>query len=125
MKKVSAQRMQKLLASSARLLKQAAVALEEKDKLIEQFRQKEAAASIYDQMQEKNISPPWASSENEAVQQLLRMPPEKRAAVQMAVDMAAPQHPFAQLDLQKDTSGDGRNVRGDSAFEQYILGNFS
>jgi len=126
MDKLSAQKMQRLAAQSAQLLKQAADELEEKDRVIEQYRQKEAAAGVYTAMQEKNISPPWAASEGDAVQHLMEMPPEKQAAVRMAVEMAAPQHPFAQLDSQQDdmVEGSGR-VKGASSFEQFVYGNIS
>ena len=124
MNKVSAQKVQQLLAQASQMVKQAAVEIAERDLIIEQYRSKESASKIANAMRDKNIVPSWALTEDDAVGHIMSMAPEKRAAVQAAVDMAAPQDPFAHLDVSRDSDHpEGGRVKGASAFEQFVFGN--
>jgi hypothetical protein len=120
---VSAQKLQQLLVHASEMVKSASVALAEKDQLIEEYRRRDEASKIASAMKEKNIVPTWALSDDDAVGHIMQMDSEKIAAVKMAVDMAAPQDPFAHLDNSRGDEGMSGHTKGASVFEQFIMGN--
>lgn len=123
MEKLSAQQVRVLLAHSADMLEKQAKVIVELTAQNEAYRRRAEAEKIASDLQEKNLSPAWGASEEEVVQKILKLPPEKLAAVRMAVDFAAPHDPFAHLDNSRDGHEGSGRVKGSSAFEQYIFGN--
>jgi len=123
MEKLSAQQVQYLLAHSADMLEKQAHEIRELRARNEAYQRREEASKIASDLQDKNLSPAWGSSEEEVVQHIMNLPQDKLAAVRMAVEFAAPHDPFAYLDNSRESfEGDGR-VKGASAFEQFIFGN--
>ena len=123
MDKLSTQQVQYLQAHSADMLEKAAARIKELEEVVTEFRRKDEAEKIASQMKEKNLSPSWGAAGSDIVDEIMSFPADKIAAVRMAIDMAAPHDPFAQLDSSRDAApGEGR-VKGASAFEQFVMGN--
>lgn len=122
MSQLSAEKLQQLLGQASAMVKHAASEIERRDRVIAEYAKREHAAKIASDMREKNIVPAWALSEDEAINHIMGLDAEKLSAVQMAVDMAAPQDPFAHLDSGSDAIGTEGRIKGASAFEQFVMG---
>lgn len=116
------------LARSSALMKRAAVELRQKEQALYQRDLRDYCVKVATVMEEKGLRPPWAHTKEAAVQHLMKMPYQDLRVTAEAVKMSAAQSPFGSLDGgygAHDSNVKAPNpkyVRGDSAFEQFVLG---
>jgi len=133
---ISGQKVQQMLASNAAALEKAASIIVAQQQELDAYRRQDEARKIASAMQEKHMAPVWGPTEEEAVNYIAQLDNEKRAALEMAIELSAPQASFASLDnfgeektasahsnqyISYEMTG-GRNL-GNHSFEQLIMGN--
>ena len=110
--------MKQSLAETAALIKKAAEELAELRQKLAYYEKKERVEKIAQAMEEKGLRPSWGTTREEVVEKLMKMPHEKLAVVEEAVDMAAPDDPLAGVEEEQLESG---QPAPDNSFEQYLL----
>ncbi|MCA8939615.1 MAG: hypothetical protein KDB07_07400 [Planctomycetes bacterium] len=127
MHKVSSSQLRATLKTAAHLLKQASAHIKAVEAENAAYKRRDHATKLASAIRSKNMSPSWGQNEDEMVEHIMQMSGEKIAAIEAAVDMAAPHDPFAYIESDEAEAHhhDGARVKvaGGSAFEQYVLGN--
>lgn len=125
MEKISSSQMRATIQTSSALLKQASARIKELEAENAAYKRRDHASKLASAIREKNLSPSWGDSDDRLVEHIMQMPSEKLAAVEAAVEMAAPHDPFAYIQDDESSHRDGVRVKvaGGSSLEQYVLGN--
>lgn len=113
------------MAEGAELLKQANAEIAKLHAELHQYKLREYNTKLARAMIQKNLHTSFGANEEEVVSNLMKQSHMKLASIAEAVNLAAPNNPFAYLDDSNPSAGTGQANRDASPFVQYMMGNLS